>query len=161
MSRGRIAAILAVLVAGFAVAQTTDSAPVKGDAPAAGQDSSSPIALPPPFKQKDPDKSEMPPDEDKTNAPRIYSFNPVQSKKEVDIGEEYFKKGNYIAAVSRFDEATKWNAGNAEAWLMLGRAQEKKSTEKAARLAYQKYLEISPDGKDAPEVKKRLAKLKG
>ena len=150
------------MTAGFAATQTTDSTPAKSDAPAAGQDSSGPmIALPPPFKQKDPDKSEMPPEEDKTNAPRTYNFNPVQSKKEVEIGSEYFKKGNYVAAVSRFDEATKWNAGNAEAWLMLGEAQEKKSNEKAAREAYQKYLELSPDGKEAPEVKKRLAKLKG
>jgi tetratricopeptide (TPR) repeat protein len=149
------------MTAGFAIAQTSDSTPAKSDAPAAAQDSSNPFGLPPPYKAKDPDKSEMPPEEDKTNAPRTYSFNPVQSKKEVEIGTEYFRKGNYVAAVSRFDAATKWNDGNADAWLMLGEAQEKKSNEKAARLAYQKYLELSPDGKEAPQVKKRLAKLKG
>ena len=103
----------------------------------------------------------MPPEEDKTDAPKVFSFNPVQSQREVNAGDFYFKKGNYTAAVSRYDEATKWNDGNAEAWLRLGEAQEKKSNAKAAREAYEKYLEIAPTAKDAGEIKKRLAKLKG
>ena len=102
----------------------------------------------------------MPPEEDKTDAPKTISFNPVKSQEEVSAGDFYFKKGNYVAAVSRYDEATKWNDGNAEAWLRLGEAQEKKSNPKAARDAYQKYLEISPKAKDASEIKKRIAKLK-
>jgi predicted TPR repeat methyltransferase len=103
----------------------------------------------------------MPPEEDKSDAPKVFSFNPVQSQREVSAGDFYFRKGNYTAAVSRYDEATKWNDGNAEAWLRLGEAQEKKSNAKAAREAYQKYLEIAPAGKDAAEIKKRLTKLKG
>jgi Flp pilus assembly protein TadD len=87
-------------------------------------------------------------------------LQPVQSNREVTTGDYYFKKGNYTAAVSRYDEATKWNDGNAEAWMKLGEAQEKKSNVKAARAAYEKYLELSPDAKNATEVKKRLAKLK-
>ena len=45
--------------------------------------------------------------------------------------------------------------------MRLGEAQEKKSNAKAAREAYQKYLELAPDAKNASEIKKRLAKLKG
>jgi tetratricopeptide (TPR) repeat protein len=153
-----------LLAAGIMAAQT--------EAPASGDTNSSPFGLPPPFKPKadgpKPEasetaipKSEMPPEEDKTDAPKVFSFNPVQSQREVSAGDFYFKKGNYTAAVSRYDEATKWNDGNAEAWLRLGEAQEKKSNPKAAREAYQKYLEVAPTAKDAAEIRKRLARLKG
>jgi tetratricopeptide (TPR) repeat protein len=106
-------------------------------------------------------EGELPPEEDKSDKPKVFSFNPVQSKREVTAGDFYFKKGNYTAAVSRYDEATKWNDGNAEAWLRLGEAQERRSNAKAAREAYQRFLELAPDDKSAPDVKKRLAKLKG
>jgi tetratricopeptide (TPR) repeat protein len=146
-----------LLVASLAAAQTADSSDSKSAAPPASGETASPYGLPAPLVPK----TEMPPEEDKSNAPRVFSFNPVQSQHDVTIGDEYFRKGNYTAAVSRFDEATKWNDGNAEAWLKLGEAQEKKSNAKAAREAYQKYLELSPDAKNAPEIKKRLLKLKG
>jgi tetratricopeptide (TPR) repeat protein len=170
MSRWRVAVAFWVLTAGLA------------SVPAIAQDTPSPYGLPPPFKPKTeapapdtakpdtakPDSAttdippdEMPPEEDKSDAPKVFSFNPVQSKREVTAGDFYFKKGNYIAAVSRYDEATKWNDGNAEAWLRLGEAQEKRSNAKAAREAYQKFLELAPDDKSAPEIKRRLAKLKG
>jgi tetratricopeptide (TPR) repeat protein len=156
MSRWVIALGLAGLAAGLALAQ----------------DSPSPYGLPPPYKppaasapemktEKAPDKSELPPEEDTSTAAKVYSFNPVQSQREVTAGNFYFNKGNYTAAASRYEEATKWNDGNAEAWMRLGEAQEKKSNPKAAREAYQKYLELAPDAKNASEIKKRLAKLKG
>ncbi len=149
----------------------------------AAQENSSPFGLPPPFvpkteapanknetpatkseapakKAETVDKSELPPEEDKSEAPKEFSFNPVQSQKQILAGDYYFKKGNFIAAANRYDEATKWNDGNAEAWLRLGEAEEKKPNLKAARVAYQKYLEISPDAKNAAEIRKRVAKIK-
>jgi tetratricopeptide (TPR) repeat protein len=112
--------------------------------------------LPPPLVPK----TELPPDEDKANAVEKFSFNPVQSKREMTAGDFYFKKGNYTAAAARYQRATKWNDGNADAWLRLGEAEEKKSNEKAAAAAYKKYLDLSPDAKNADDVKKKLAKLK-
>lgn len=104
--------------------------------------------------------AQTPPEEDKSAAPRVFSFNPLQSGHEVAIGDQYFSKGNYTAALSRYRDATKWNDGNATAWLRLGRTQEKKSDPQAARAAYEKYLELAPTGKDAADVKKRLVKLR-
>jgi tetratricopeptide (TPR) repeat protein len=164
MSSWRIAAGLCVLTAALSWGQTARSSDDKNAAPAPDQESTSPYGLPPPFQPKADapvDKSEMPPEEDKRDAPKVFSFNPVQSQREVAAGDFYFKKGNYTAAASRYEEATKWNDGNADAWLRLGETMEKKSNAKAAREAYQKYLELSPDGKDAKEVKNRLGKLKG
>jgi tetratricopeptide (TPR) repeat protein len=170
-------AALWMLGAGLAIAQTSGPPDAKTDASPAEENTSSPFGLPPPFKAKPdtvttdpakPDNSsmdiprgEMPPEEDKSDAPKVFSFNPVQSKREVEAGNYYFNKGNYIAAVSRYDEATKWNDGNAEAWLRLAEAQEKRPNRKAAREAYQKYLELAPDSKNASEIKKKLSRLKG
>jgi tetratricopeptide (TPR) repeat protein len=104
--------------------------------------------------------AQTPPEEDKSLAAPVFSFNPVQSGHELAIGDQYFSEGNYTAAISRYDAATKWNDGNAVAWLRLAQARERKSNPQAARVAYEKYLEIAPAGKDSTEVRKRLAKLR-
>jgi tetratricopeptide (TPR) repeat protein len=104
--------------------------------------------------------AQTPPEEDKSLATPVFSFNPVQSEREVAIGNQYFSKGNYAAAISRYAAATKWNDGNAIAWLRLAQSREKKSDPQAARAAYEKYLEITPAGRDSAEVKKRLTKLR-
>ena len=106
------------------------------------------------------DDVQLPPEEDKSAQPKQYAFNPVQSTREVTVGEFYFKKGDFRAAAGRFSEATKWNNGNAEAWLRLGDAQEKMKDFKAAREAYSKYLELAANAKNAAEVRKKLEKLK-
>jgi tetratricopeptide (TPR) repeat protein len=104
---------------------------------------------------------QLPPEEDAGAVPKQYSFNPLQSKKEVTVGEFYLKKGDARAAAGRFREATKWNDGNADAWLHLAEADEKNKDLKEARDAYQKYLQLAPDAKNASEVRKKLEKLKG
>jgi tetratricopeptide (TPR) repeat protein len=101
---------------------------------------------------------QLPPEEDKTQIPKEYSFNPVQSKKELTVGEFYFKKRDFKAAAGRFREATKWNDGNAEAWLRLGDAEERMKDPKAAHEAWEKYLQLSPDAKNAAEVRRKLGK---
>ena len=98
-----------------------------------------------------------PPEEDQALVPKEYSFNPLQAKAEVKIGDYYFKKGSYRAAAGRFLEATKWNPTFAEAYLRLGDAYEKMKDTKEARKAYQKYLELDPKSKDAPQIRKKLA----
>ena len=103
---------------------------------------------------------ELPPEEDASAKKQEYSFNPVRSKRDVEVGVFYFKKGDYKAAAARFREATLWNEGNATAWLRLGETEEKRGITKAARAAYEKYLEIASETKNAGEVRKRLEKLK-
>jgi tetratricopeptide (TPR) repeat protein len=105
------------------------------------------------------DKDGLPPEEDTAIATQNYVFNPLQAKKEIAVGNQYFKRGAYRAAAGRFEEATKWNVGDAEAWLRLGEAQEKLHDAKAAREAYGKYLALGPDAKTAAEVKKKLGSL--
>lgn len=114
-------------------------------------------------KQATSDKEEIPPEEDAALNTDTFGFNPLQSKKDVAVGDEYAKKHNFHAAAGRYRTATKWDDGNELAWLKLGEAEEKLKDSDAARQAYSKYLELATDSKDsktAAEVRKRLEKLK-
>ena len=105
-------------------------------------------------------KEEIPPEEDESLSVKEYSFNPLQAEKEIRVGNYYFKRGKFRAAAMRFREATKWNNGNSEAWLRLGEAAEKNKDADVEKEAYAKYLELAPDAKDAPDIRKKIAKLK-
>jgi len=112
---------------------------------------------PPPSTKEETLKEE---DETLATTNEEYSFNPLQAEKDVRVGNYYFKKGSYRAAALRFRRATKWNDGYAEAWLRLGEAEEKQKDNQAAREAYAKYLELSPDAKNASDIRKKMEKLK-
>jgi tetratricopeptide (TPR) repeat protein len=113
----------------------------------------------PPQKAKsDPKAQEQePPEEDESLKPKEYSFNPLEAEHDLKIGNYYFKKGSYPAALARFREATRWNPNYADAFLRLGDTEEKLKDKAAARDAYAKYLELAPDAKDADAIKKKLA----
>lgn len=101
------------------------------------------------------------PEEDESLKPKEYALNPIESARNLNIGSQYFKKGNYRAAANRFREATLWDPGNAEAFLRLGEALERAHDLAPAREAYMKYLELAKNAKDADAIKKRVAKLPG
>jgi tetratricopeptide (TPR) repeat protein len=106
------------------------------------------------------DEEEVPPEEDKALAVTEYSFNPLQAARELATGNYYFKKGSFRAAASRYREATKWNDGYSDAWLRLGEVAEKLKDRQAAREAYTKYLSLAADAKNAPEIRKKLQKMR-
>src|SRR5690242_6635904 len=106
------------------------------------------------------DQEEIPKEEDESLSVKEYSLNPLQAQKEVRVGNYYFKKGSYRAPALRFREATKWNAGDAEAWLRLAETAEKQKDDKTVKEAYTKYLELASDAKNAAEIRKKLEKLK-
>lgn len=99
-----------------------------------------------------------PPEEDESLAPKVYALNPVQSKKEIVVGDQYFKKSSYSAAANRFLEATRWDPGSAEAFLKLGEAREKLHQYGLAREAYSKYIELTEDPKGKEAVRKKMEK---
>jgi len=105
-------------------------------------------------------KEEVPPEEDKSLSVDSYSFNPLQAQKDLNVGNYYFKLHKYRAAETRFREAIKWNDGFGEAWLRLGEVEEKHKDQQAAKEAYAKYLDLNADAKNAPEIRKKLEKLK-
>lgn len=97
-----------------------------------------------------------PPEEDERLKPKEYTFNPLQADQEMRVGQFYWKKGSYRAAARRFEEATRWDPGRAEAYLRLAEALEKLNNFEGARKAYAKYLELAPDAKNANQIRKKL-----
>src|SRR5690349_5539968 len=136
--------IVALIGAGLAVAQDAPQKKLESQRPA-------PATSP---------KEEIPPEEDAALANTEYSFNPLQSVKDVGVGNQYLKKGKLRAAEMRYTSATKWNEGNADAWLKLGEVAERLKDNDKAKSAYEKYLELASDAKNSKDVRKRLEKLK-
>jgi tetratricopeptide (TPR) repeat protein len=134
--------------------------------PLAAQEQTTPQDTPPKpqLEERTPPKTSgktaVPAEEDKSFLSEEHSFNPLQSQKSVQVGDEYLKKGSFRGAAYRYQDATLWNDGNAEAWLKLGRVQEKLKDAQAAKDAYAKYLALSPDTKDAAAIRKKLQTLK-
>ena len=105
-------------------------------------------------------QEEVPPEEDTSLAVKEYSFNPLQAEHELKVGNFYFRTGKYRSAAMRFREATKGNENYSDAWLRLGETQEKLKDPSAAKEAYTKFLALASDAKNAPEIRKKLKKLK-
>ena len=108
-------------------------------------------------QQSKPPEAPEPPEEDETLVQREYTFNPIQARKELEVGTQYFRKGSYLAAAGRFREAVKWDENYAEAYLRLGEACGKLKDQAGSRKAYEKFLSLAPDSKDAARVRKLLA----
>jgi tetratricopeptide (TPR) repeat protein len=107
-------------------------------------------------KEQKEQKPVEPPEEDETLKVKEYDFNPLQAEKELTVGNFNFKRGNFRGAAMRFQEATKWNPGYAEAYIRWAEALEKMKDTKKAREVWAKFLEVAPDHKRAPEIKKKL-----
>ena len=137
-----------------------------GLSPLAAQQQATPQENPPKpqLEQRTPPKTsgkqEVPPEEDKSFLSEEHSFNPLQSQKSVEVGDHYFRNGKLQGAIYRYQDATLWNDGNAEAWLKLGKAEEKAKDKEAAKKAYTKYLALDPDAKDAGSIRKKLQSLR-
>jgi tetratricopeptide (TPR) repeat protein len=89
----------------------------------------------------------------------VHVWDPHKAEKNVEVGDYYFKRKNYLAAANRYREALKWKDNDAEAAFKLGVASEKLGKVADAREAYESYLKILPSGPNAEETKKALEKL--
>jgi tetratricopeptide (TPR) repeat protein len=86
-------------------------------------------------------------------------FDPLKANKDIEVGTFYFKKGNYDAAIDRFEEAARLQPGLARPYLKLGETYEKIKNLPMAVKSYKKYLELYPAAADAKSVRKRITEL--
>lgn len=87
-------------------------------------------------------------------------WNPLKAMKDVEVGDFYFKRENYAAAISRYREALEYKAHDAEATYKLAAALEKSGDLKGAMEDYQEYLKILPKGPYAEKSEKAIERLK-
>ena len=87
-------------------------------------------------------------------------WNPLKAMKDVEVGDFYFKRENYSAAISRYREALEYKPRDAEATYKLGAALEKSGDLKGAMEDYREYLKILPRGPYADKAQKGIERLK-
>src|ERR1700745_786115 len=87
-------------------------------------------------------------------------WNPHKAEKDVEVGDFYFKRKNYRAALSRYQEALYYKYDDAVATFRLAVCQEKLGESEEARKAYEAYLRILPHGPSAAEAQQALGRLK-
>ncbi len=136
------------------------SAPPRSDAPPLGANESSSnqtrIDLSPPKADElaHPESGRAADD-----ATGVHEWNPLRAMKDVEVGDFYYKKGNYAAALARFREALLYKPRDAVATFKLAQTLEKSKQFEQARAQYEAYLEILKDGPSAGEAKKALERL--
>ena len=88
------------------------------------------------------------------------TWNPMKAMKAIEVGDFYFKRENYPAAISRYREALDNKPRDAEATYKLAAALEKSGDLKGAMEDYQQYLKILPHGPYAEKAEKGIDRLK-
>lgn len=97
---------------------------------------------------------------DESELGEFHPFDPHKAAKCVEVGDYYYKQGNYRAAISRYQEALEWKPRDAEATYKLAEVQEKSGDLTAALTNYQGYLKILPKGPYADKAQKGVDRLK-
>ena len=87
-------------------------------------------------------------------------WNPMKAMKAIEVGDFYYKKENYQAAISRYHEALEYKPHDAEATFKLAEALNKTGDTANAVENYKAYLKILPNGPYAKKAHEALDKLK-
>ena len=116
--------------------------------------SSIPQAQPAQTKPAAPDE-ENPPEEDESVAPEKYVLNPLESARNIKVGNYYWRKGKFRAAAERYQRATRYNPSSPEAFFKLGEAEQKLKHTDAARMCFQKVMQLAPESRLAEEARKK------
>ncbi len=90
----------------------------------------------------------------------LHPWDPHKAAKDIEVGDFYFKRKNYRAAIARYQDALLWKDNDAEANFRLGQAFEKSNNPTEAVAHYEAYLKILPNGPYARDAQKALEKLK-
>jgi tetratricopeptide (TPR) repeat protein len=90
----------------------------------------------------------------------LHAWDPHQAAKEVEVGDFYYKRGNYKAAEARYREALRYKENDAVATIRLAESLEKLGAFDDARIEYESYLKILPHGPESDRVEKAIERLR-
>jgi len=96
---------------------------------------------------------------DVSDVQEFHPWNPLKASKDVQIGDFYFKRKNYKAALDRYKEALYYKQGDAMATFRVGECQEKLGDKAEAQKSFEQYLKILPEGPLAKDARSSLEKL--
>jgi tetratricopeptide (TPR) repeat protein len=119
---------------------------------------------PPPNDAKDhPNSSDILRDESSPgggDTTEFHLWDPHKAAKDIEVGDYYFKRKNYMGAESRYREALVYKENDATATYKLAVCLEKMNRLDEAFSQYEGYLKILPSGPEAAEAKKAVERLK-
>lgn len=90
----------------------------------------------------------------------FHVWNPHRAAKDVEVGDYYFKRKNYVAAEDRYREALYYKDNDAVATYRLAVCLDKMNRPEEAVQAYESYLKILPYGAEAKSAHKAIERLK-
>jgi tetratricopeptide (TPR) repeat protein len=96
---------------------------------------------------------------DTSDVQEFHPWNPMKAMKDVEVGDFYFKRKNYHAALDRYKEALYYKENDAVATFRVAVCQEKMGDTEEARKYYEQYLKILPEGPFAKEAKESLERM--
>src|SRR5580704_17416697 len=114
-----------------------------------------------PAKPPDPSPAKPKPNKDSAtqSAPDQPKWDPMRADKDVEVGKYYLRKGDLDAAMDRFQDAIEAKPGYAIPFRYVGEIYEKQGKKKPAVKAYQRYVDLYPNGEDADKIRKKIEKL--
>ncbi len=89
----------------------------------------------------------------------FHPWDPHKALKDIEVGDFYFKKKNYRAALDRYREALVFKPNDAMANFRMAQCFEKLNNPEEARAHYEEYLKILPHGPLSADAQKSLEKL--
>ena len=98
-------------------------------------------------------------EEESAKAQEPKERNPALAEQNINIGNQYFKKRNYIAAIDRYLSALEYQPDSIPACEALGRAYEKNGDISKAVDLYTNFAMKNPNSPKASEFRAKAAKL--
>lgn len=90
----------------------------------------------------------------------LQAWDPHKAAKDIEVGDFYFKRKNYRAAMERYKDALVYKPNDAIANFRLAECDEKTGNAKDATSHYETYLKILPHGPFAVDAQKAVDRLK-
>ena len=89
----------------------------------------------------------------------LHPWDPYRAVKDDEVGDFYFKRKNYKAALARYQDALAWKENDAVATFRMGECYQKLDQPNEAVAQYRQYLKILPEGPFSKDAKRALEKL--
>ncbi len=97
--------------------------------------------------------------EEPSDVQELHPWDPHKAAKDVEVGDFYFKRKNYKAAIERYRDALIYKQNDAIATYRLAESLAKTGKPDEAVTYYQNYLKILPHGPNAGDAQRAISHL--
>jgi tetratricopeptide (TPR) repeat protein len=94
-----------------------------------------------------------------TDTAKAKEFSPLKAEENLKAGDFYFKRRNYVGAISRYKEAIEYQPNLVAAHEALGKAYEKLGENDKALAVYKQFLKNYPDSPKAKDFRSWCTRL--